>query len=277
MKLKTWKKILLIIAFLMMLTGIGLMLFPPVSNYVGQQNANAAIEEYSETLDNVISDDSPLKETLGITADTYEEAVERGEIDREGYPIDVVTHTRTYDSPVSFRDDLDRLYRDSKEYNASILYHQGTVDTSDYTKAALKMSSYGLSNVYGYLSAPSIDLYLPIYLGASDDVMNYGAAHLYGTSLPIDEKDTNVAIAGHTGYIGRIFFDNIRHLDIGDTVSFTNYWETIDYSVVNTKVISPTQTDDFIIQPGRQLITLITCTPAGGGKFNRYLVIAEKK
>ena len=90
------------------------------------------------------------------------------------------------------------------------------------------MSRYGLNNLYGYLSAPSIDLYLPVYLGANDSMMSYGAAHLSGTSLPIDEKNTNVAIAGHTGYIGRIFFDNIKRLDLGDTVSFTNYWETID-------------------------------------------------
>ena len=172
---------------------------------------------------------------------------------------------------------MKRLYEDSKAYNASILYHQGTVDTADFRKAALNLSSYGLSNVYGYLSAPAIDMDLPVYLGASDYMMNFGAAQLYGTSLPIDEKNTNVCIAGHTGYIGRIFFDNIRSLRKGDTISFSNYWETIDYKVIDYKIITPIQTEDFIIQPNRQLITLITCTPAGHGQFNRYIVIAEKE
>ena len=271
-----WRKVLTVIAILTLLTGVAFLLFTPVSNCVGQQSADALIEEYDKALDNVISPDNPeLKEKLGITADSFEEAKEKGEVDAEGYPVNSEGE-RVYSYPVTFRIDLDRLYADSKAYNASIINHQGTVDTSDYTKAALDMASYGLSNVYGYLSAPDIDMDLPVYLGASDYLMNYGAAQLYGTSLPIDEKNTNVCIAGHTGYIGRIFFDNIRHLEVGDTVSFSNYWETIDYKVIDHKVITPTQTDDFIIQPNRQLLTLITCTPAGRGKFDRYLVIAEK-
>ena len=126
-------------------------------------------------------------------------------------------------------------------------------------------------------TAPAIDMDLPVYLGASDYMMNFGAAQLYGTSLPIDEKNTNVCIAGHTGYIGRIFFDNIRSLRKGDTISFSNYWETIDYKVIDYKIITPIQTEDFILQPNRQLITLITCTPAGHGQFKRYIVIAEKE
>ena len=139
------------------------------------------------------------------------------------------------------------------------------------------MSRYGLNNLYGYLSAPAIDLYLPVYLGANDSVMSYGAAHLSGTSLPLDEKDTNVAIAGHTGYIGRIFFDNIKRLNIGDTVSFTNYWETIDYEVIDFKTVAPNETGDIYIKEGRQLMTLITCTPDSSGGFSRFLVICEKK
>ena len=273
-----WKKVLVVIAVIMLLTGIGFFFFFPVSNFVGQQNANSLIEQYDKVLDNVITEeDTALKEKLGVTADSFEEAREKGEVDEEGYPIDIVTGERTYSYPITFQNDLDRLYEDSKAYNASILYHQGTVDTADFRKAALNLSSYGLSNVYGYLSAPAIDMDLPVYLGASDYMMNFGAAQLYGTSLPIDEKNTNVCIAGHTGYIGRIFFDNIRHLRKGDTVSFSNYWETIDYKVIDYKVITPTQTEDFIIQPNRQLITLITCTPAGHGQFNRYIVIAEKE
>ncbi len=250
-----WRKILTVVAIIILLTGIGFLLFPTVSNFIGQQRANNVIEEYSETLDHVIKEDDPeTAKELGITAKSFEEALEKGEIDEEGYPVNS-EGVRTYSYTVSFEYDLDRLYSDSKEYNASIFHHQGTVDTINY--------------------APSIDLYLPVYLGANDSMMSYGAAHLSGTSLPIDEKNTNVAIAGHTGYIGRIFFDNIKRLDLGDTVSFTNYWETIDYEVIDFKTVAPNETGDIYI--GRQLMTLITCTPDGHGGFGRYLVICEKK
>ena len=272
-----WRKILTVVAIIILLTGIGFLLFPTVSNFIGQQRANNVIEEYSETLDHVIKEDEPeAAKELGITAKSFEEALEKGEIDEEGYPVNS-EGVRTYSYTVSFEYDLDRLYSDSKEYNASIFHHQGTVDTINYEKAALDMSRYGLNNLYGYLSAPSIDLYLPVYLGANDSMMSYGAAHLSGTSLPIDEKNTNVAIAGHTGYIGRIFFDNIKRLDPGDTVSFTNYWETIDYEVIDFKTVAPNETGDIYIKDGRQLMTLITCTPDGHGGFGRYLVICEKK
>ena len=66
--------------------------------------------------------------------------------------------------------------------------------------------------------------------------MSYGAAHMSATSLPIGGKNTNAVLAGHTGYIGRIFFDNLRNLKIGDWVSITNYWDTLNYKVVETKV-----------------------------------------
>ena len=60
-------------------------------------------------------------------------------------------------------------------------------------------------------------------------------------------------------------------------MSFTNYWETIDYEVIDFKTVAPNETGDIYIKDGRQLMTLITCTPDGHGGFGRYLVICEKK
>lgn len=270
-----WKKVVTVIAIILLLGGIGFLLFPTVSNQIGQQRANNVIEEYSETLDNIIKEDEPeVAEKLGITAKTHEEALELGEIDEEGYPISV-GGVRTYSYPVTFEYDLDRLLEDSRAYNASIIHNQGTVDTINYEKAALDMSRYGLNNLYGYLSAPAIDLYLPVYLGANDSVMSYGAAHLSGTSLPLDEKDTNVAIAGHTGYIGRIFFDNIRYIPVGEKVTIKNYWETIDYKVVEHKVIRKDDSSELYIFPGKQKLVLVTCI--SGDAYNRHIVICEKE
>ena len=271
-----WKKVLIIIAIILLLTGVGFLLFPTASNFVGQQRANHVIEDYEAAVDNVISeDDQALKEKLGITSKTFQEARQKKEVDEQGYPINPTTGERIYDHPVTFVYDLNKLYEDSKAYNASILYNQGTVDTNDYEKAALNMSDYGLSEVYGYLSAPSIDMYLPIYLGGTDESMAYGGGHLYGTSLPLDEKDTNVVIVGHTGYIGRIFFDNIRYIPVGDKVTIKNYWETIDYKVVEHKVIRKNDSSELYIFPGKQKLVLVTCI--SGDAYNRHIVICEKE
>ena len=272
-KFKLWQKIVLTVAALLLATGIGFLAFPSVSNFFGQQRANRIIETFNDSLNNVVSTDAS-EAPAGITSKTHSEAVEKGEIDAEGYAIDSKGN-RTSEYPVVFECDLDALYRDSVAYNKGLVNHQGTIETTNYAKAALKMSSYGLSNFYCYLSIPSIDLYLPVYLGANDDMMSCGAAHLSGTSLPIDMNDTNVAIAGHTDYIGRIFFDNIRRLEKGNRVIVHNYWEKIEYRVIDKKIVKPTDTADIYIQPGRQLMTLITCTPGENG-FDRYLVICEK-
>ena len=284
-KWKVWQKVTMTLAVLMLLAGLGLLLFPTVSNFFGQQRANSLIEEFNTARQTVIpdktadnADQSSVPEALkGVTANNHQEALEKGEIDEEGYVISSGGE-RISGSPVVFEYDLDALHRDSLAYNLSLINNQGTVDTSNYEKAALDMSSYGLSNFYCFLSADAINLYLPVYLGANDAMMSCGAAHLAGTSLPVDQTDTNVAIAGHTDYIGRIFFDNIRKLELGDTVSIHNYWEDIDYEVIDYKIVTEDQTEDIYIQPGRQLLTLITCVYAGHGEdFDRYLVICEKK
>ena len=174
-----------------------------------------------------------------------------------------------------FQADLVRLRRDSIAYNQSLLNHQGTPDTTDFERAAFDLGSYGLTNIYAFLKADSIGLSLPVYLGANDWAMSCGGAHLYGTSLPVNMNSTNVAIAGHTGYVGRIFFDNIRNLQYGDTVTITNYWETITYKVIDFKEVAPGEANDVLIKPNRRLLTLITCTPSDYGGFNRFLVICE--
>lgn len=277
-KFKLWQKIVSVIAAVSLVTGIGFLAFPTVSNFFGQQRANGIIEDFNNLLENVVPKDDSTGATApgGITSKSYEEARNKGEVDDEGYIIDE-SGNRTSDSPVVFEYDLDALYRDSVAYNKGLIHHQGTIETTNYSKAALKMSDYGLSNFYCYLSAPSIDMYLPVYLGANDSMMSCGAAHLAGTSLPIDMKDTNVALAGHTDYIGRIFFDNIRKLEIGDTVTIHNYWESINYKVINYKIVKPNEGNDLIISDGRQLLTLITCIKSKDKGFDRYLVICEKK
>ena len=275
-RFKLWQKIVLIIATLMLVTGIVFLSFPTVSNHIGQQKANGIIQDFNDTLDYVVPESGTNdKVPASVKSKKHADAVKKGEVDNEGYPVDEYGN-RTSSKRVVFQYDLNALYRDSVAYNKSLVNHQGTVETTNFSKAALNMSDYGLSNFYCYISAPSIDMYLPVYLGANDSMMSCGAAHLAGTSLPIDMKDTNAAIAGHTGYIGRIFFDNIRHLQVGDTVTVNNYWQTINYKVTGNKIVKPTECNDLLIQNGKQMLTLITCIKSKGEGFDRYLVFCEK-
>lgn len=260
-----WKKIVTIIAIVLFVVGLALLLFAPVSNFIGNLISNSETEEFN-TIVNNIEDGS------------YEEALEKGEIDKEGYPIDN-SGKRTSDKPLVFKVDVDRLYKASKEYNEYLKENQGSLLVNEfaYENQALNLSDYGIPNgIYGYISAPTIGMKLPIYLGANEATMSYGAAHLTYTSLPVGGESTNVAIAGHTGYIGRIFFDNLRNLNEGDEITLTNFWGDLNYKVTTRKVVAENEASDIFIQKGEELLTLVTCISNSSGGFDRYLVICER-
>ena len=266
--MKIHKKLLTVLGTILVISGLGCCLFPTVSNTIGKQIAESEILQFEEQ----------IKEENTVKEKTYKEALENGEIDDKGYPIDK-NRERTSSIPLLFEPDLIRLYDDSVEYNNMLKVNQGKllVDSYSYANPSIDLTSYGIFNgIYGYVSAPTIDMQLPIYLGANDSTMSYGAAHLTYTSLPIGGESTNTVIAGHTGYIGRIFFDNIRKLQIGDEITVTNYWSTLIYKVTDTEVYKPNQSNDIFIKPNCDLLTLITCISDGNGGFNRYYVTCER-
>lgn len=107
---------------------------------------------------------------------------------------------------------------------------------------------------------------MPIYLGATEQHMANGAAHLSQTSLPIGGENTNCVIAGHRGYNGASYFRYIDKLNVGDLVSVTNLWETLTYRVCEIKIIDPHDVTEILIQPRRELLTLLTCHPTLPGE-----------
>lgn len=248
----------------MLLTGLGLVLFPPISNSIGTAIAKNEIEKFDEFVNN-------------IAEGSFEEALEKGKIDSEGYPIDE-NGKRISETQIIFEVESGRLLEDSLAYNEELKSNQTQMLTTEsYSRQVLNLLDYGvITNIYGYVSAPTIDMQLPVYLGASDYNMSYGVAHLCYTSLPTGGESTNTVIAGHTGYIGRIYFDKLRYLQIGDSIEFTNYWGKLNYKVAETKIVEENDSADIYIKEGKDLLTLITCISNDNGGFDRYVVICER-
>ena len=63
---------------------------------------------------------------------------------------------------------------------------------------------------------------------------------------------------------------------MGDTVTLTNLWETLTYTVSDIQIILPHEVDKIKIQQGRDLLTLITCHPYASGGRQRYVVCCER-
>lgn len=259
------KKWYFVIAFILLIVSIIFLLYPTVSNNIMEQTVTAKINNFDSIINNVLDDGD------------FESALEDGEVDKEGYPIDE-SGKRTSSTPVIYKRDIDRLYKDSVAYNESLKLNQYDllVDEQAYQKPALDLYDYGIRDgIYGYVTAPSIDMKLPIYLGADESNLSCGAAHMTYTSLPIGGDDTNTVLAGHTGYTGRIFFDNICNLKVGDRVVVTNYWSSCEYKVTKTAVRKPSDSQDIFIQQDKDLLTMFTCIQTKDGVYDRYYVICE--
>lgn len=143
---------------------------------------------------------------------------------------------------------------------------------------AADLTAYGIEDeIIGVLEMPTMELTMPVYLGASDGHLAAGATVLGNTSAPIGGVNTNCVIAGHRGWYGADYFRHIDRLQVGDTVTITNLWETLTYTVVDIQIIQPDQVNRIKIQPGRDLLTLITCHPYASGGRQRLVVYCERR
>lgn len=125
------------------------------------------------------------------------------------------------------------------------------------------------------LAIPSIDLRLPIYHGTGEETLQRGLGHLYGTSLPVGGEGTHAVITGHTGLTTATLFDNLVDVKEGDAIYVSTFGQRMKYQVRSTEVVLPDQTDSLRTQPGKDLLTLVTCTPYGINT-HRLLVHAER-
>lgn len=173
----------------------------------------------------------------------------------------------------------ENLFYEMQRHNMALYAYKQRELTSKtaYELSQFSLTAYGVPDeTFGVISIPAMELEMPLYLGASEEHMANGAAVLSQTSIPIGGKDTNAVIAGHRGYGGYDYFRYIDKLELGDEVTITNLWDTLNYKVTDIQIVSPDSVQSILIQPGKDMITLLTCHPyASGGKY-RYLVFCER-
>lgn len=175
--------------------------------------------------------------------------------------------------------DAEGLYAYLKAENERLLEEEqkDLKDAWSYEQPNVDLSAWGIEdNVIGFLRVPSIGAVLPVRLGANADQMAVGAVHLTQTSFPIGGEGTNSVIAAHRGMNnGLAMFSDLPSVQAGDEVIIENFRETLEYRVVDTQVIMPTDVSKIRIQEGRDMVTLITCHPLGHN-YQRFAVYAER-
>ena len=142
-------------------------------------------------------------------------------------------------------------------YNRSVKYFSPEQNGYD---GLLNLTGNGLM---GFIRIPCIDVSLPIYHTVDANVLNMGAGHIPQTSLPVGGKNTHCAISAHSGMAGSAMFSELERVQIGDYFYIDVLGETLTYQITRMDVVTPDDSSLLKIEPGEDLVTLITCTPYG--------------
>ena len=209
-----------------------------------------------------------------------QEFLSRVEVDPYVPPASgVIVLTPEEEPEPTLPEEYPELWQAMKAYNADLYAsgQSGLTGKEAYETPSFSLKDHGIEDgIFAVLNIPALELEMPVFLGASKKNMAAGAAVMGQTSIPIGGTNSNAILAGHRGWNGAAYFLHIDRLKLGDEIILTNLWEELHYQVVDIQIIAPYEVEAIKIQPGRDLITLLTCHPPATGGRQRYLVIAER-
>ena len=225
-----------LIPSLLALSGLLLFLYPSISAWIVQYNQSQIISQYTDSVRNA---DPSAQEQLSL-AHHYNDALSAGAV---------------------------------LQANSNVPTGDGTTEDAslDYN-TILSVDSSGLM---GRLKVPAADIDLPIYHGTDDETLLRGLGHLEGTSLPVGGQGQRTVVTGHRGLAEARMFTDLDKVQIGDTFTFEVFGEVLTYRVFDKKVVDPGETEALRSEPGRDLATLVTCTPLGINT-HRILITGER-
>lgn len=115
----------------------------------------------------------------------------------------------------------------------------------------------------GSVEIPKINIKIPIYHTTEEEVLNKGAGHLEGSSLPVGGANTHAVISAHRGLPSASLFTDLDQMKVGDHFLLHVLDETLCYEVDKISVVKPEDTTALAVEDGQDLVTLLTCTPYG--------------
>lgn len=204
-----------------------------------------------------------------------------------GYPF--ISHTVNniwargsvveYDNTVKTMSDSEKeaMLQAAREYNSHASNAvKDMLDNEDVNTEYEDVLNVVGDGQMGTITIPCIDCNLPIYHTTKDGKkLNDGAVHLINTALPIGGEGNHCAISAHTALPGKDLFNRLDEVEVGDMFYVTVLDDTRAYKVTDINVVLPEETQLLSRVPGKDLCTLITCTPYAVNT-HRLLVTGER-
>ncbi len=165
------------------------------------------------------------------------------------------------------QNDTQSWFKRARAYNATLV-GRGIPDAfaihsaEENSEYASQLAFRG-DGMMGTISIPRIRVNLPIYHGTGKEVLTKGAGHLQGSALPVGGSGTHCVISAHRGLPSASMFTDLDQLEVGDHFYLTVLGKKIAYKVDKILEVEPDQTKSLAIKAGKDLCTLVTCTPYG--------------
>lgn len=162
------------------------------------------------------------------------------------------------------KDKYQRMWDEAVDYNSRLAqmpthWRLGEKEKAEYSQI-LNVSGTGIMS---YVEIPKLNCSLPVYHSTNTDVLQIAIGHLEGSSLPVGGRSTHCVLSGHRGLPSAKLFTSLDKLVEGDTFSIRTLDETLSYEVDKISIVLPEETELLQIVPGKDLCTLMTCTPYG--------------
>ncbi|PLS25524.1 class C sortase [Bifidobacterium imperatoris] len=215
------KKLRGIAPLLVIVIGLAVLFYPTISNFLVMKNASRAVTNYDAA-------------TESISDEEYQKMLDAAHAYNEQLAANNAGATDALAAAVNTE-------AVSEEYN--------------------KLLNLDGDGMMGYITIPRLKETMPIYHGTAEKVLQVGIGHLEQTSLPVGGETTHAALSGHRGLPTAKLFTDLNLMKKGDRFYIKILKDTYAYQVDKITTVLPTDTKELAIEPGKDLVTLITCTP----------------
>ena len=185
-----------------------------------------------------------------------------GELLSEKYHSDVET---TYTEAIADTDDAElTAQREAAEQYNAMLSGAASISEGEASASPLPYAEQlTVGGVMAYVDIPQIGVYLPVQHGTGAETLEKSVGHVVGTSLPVGGSSTHAVLSAHSGMASSKLFSDIDQLEKGDVFYILVLGEVLAYEVDSINTVLPTDTSLLQIETGKDLVTLVTCTPFG--------------
>lgn len=217
-----------VIVPLVFLIGLGILLYPKISNYLLVRSQTMVVEHYETKVAEL-----PKAQKAKLKKETEE-----------------YNNTRVEATPSLGNTFSEEKVQDTKG---------NAVD--DAGNQIFDVMQAMLGDSLGTIEIPKIGLVSPIYKGTTEEILQKGIGWLEGSSLPSGGASTHTVLTGHRGLPTAELFTDLPEVKKGDQFVITYLDEKLAYEVDQILTVKPEETDALRIAAGKDYATLITCTP----------------